>query len=181
MKKWKLLSSKLAFDNKWFKVRQDTVEIPNGNVIDDYFVWLEGRIVLVVPVTNTNELILVKQYKHAYGNFVLEFPAGYVNDDEDITLAAQRELQEETGYTSDNFTHLTLLTNLPTKVVGSLDIYLAKNVKKTHDTSFDENEEIEVLIKPYNEVLQMIYNEEIIVSGTIAAAFLAAKHLGLEI
>lgn len=74
MKKWKQISSKIAFDNPWFKVRQDTVEIPNGQIIDDYFVWLEGRIVLVVPVTTNNEFILVKQYKHAFGDFVIEFP-----------------------------------------------------------------------------------------------------------
>lgn len=69
----------------------------------------------------------------------------------------------------------------PTKVVGSLNVYLAENAEKRHDTNFDENEEIEVLVKPYKDVLRMITNGEIIVSGTIAAAFLACKQLNLEI
>ena len=181
MKKWKQISSKLAFDNPWFKIRQDKVEMQNGRVIDDYFVWLEGHIVLVVPVTKNNEFILVKQYKHAYGDFVIEFPAGYVNENEDTTVAAKRELQEETGYTSKNFTLIRTLTNFPTKVVGNLNVYLAKDVEKTHDTAFDENEEIEVIVKPYNEVLKMIFDGEIIVSGTIASVFLACKQLCLEI
>lgn len=96
-------------------------------------------------------------------------------------IAAQRELREETGYASNEITLLQTLTNLPTKVVGSLHVYLAKDVAKIHDTSFDENEEIEVLVKPYKEVIKMITNGEIIVSGTIASAFLACKKLNWEI
>ncbi len=181
MKKWKLISSKIAFGNPWLKVRQDTVEISNGKVINDYFVWIEGQIVLTVPVTKNNEFILVRQYKHGYGDYIVEFPAGYVNKNEEITIAAQRELREETGYTSKNITHLKSFINHPAKVVGTLNVYLARDVNKTHNTEFDENEDIEVIVKPYKDVLRMIYNGEIIVSGTIAAAFLACRELNLEI
>ncbi len=180
MKKWKLISSKIAFDNPWLEVRQDTVEISNGKVIDDYFVWIEGQIVLIVPVTKNNEFVLVRQYKHGYGDYVIEFPAGYVNKNENISIAAQRELREETGYTSKNVTLLRTLINHPAKVAGTLSVYLAKDAEKTHDTSFDDNEDIEVIVKPYKEVLQMIKNGEIIVSGTIAAAFLTCQELNLE-
>jgi ADP-ribose pyrophosphatase len=181
MKKWKTISSKIAFDNPWFKVRQDQVELPNGKILDDYLVWLEGEIVLVVPVTQNNEFVLVKQYKHAYGDIVIEFPAGYVNEHENILSAAQRELREETGYGSDDFILVKTLTNLPTKVVGSLNVYVAKDVKRNHATAFDHNEDIEILVKSYQEVLEMITKGEIVVSGTIAAAFLACKYLNLEV
>jgi len=51
MKKWELVSSKMAFDHKWFKVRQDTVKLPNGLVIDDFFIWEYGQISMVVALT----------------------------------------------------------------------------------------------------------------------------------
>ena len=82
MEKWKLLFSKLVFNNKWFKVRQDRVELPTGKIIDDYFVWPEGDVAFVAPVTEDNHLILVRQYKHGAGEIMIEFPAGYVDNGE---------------------------------------------------------------------------------------------------
>jgi ADP-ribose pyrophosphatase len=101
MKKWRLRSSTIVFDRRWFRVRQDTVVLPNGRVIDDYFVWPEGDVALVVPVTEQGDVILVRQYKHAAQEIMVEFPAGMLEPDEVPLQGAQRELREETGYVSD--------------------------------------------------------------------------------
>jgi ADP-ribose pyrophosphatase len=181
MQKWKLLHSELAFNHRWFKVRQDKVELPSGKVLDDYFVWPEGDVALVIPVTSNKEFVLVQQYKHAAGHIMIEYPAGMVNKEENPEDAARRELEEETGYSSEKLSFLCKLTNNPTKVVGNIYCYLAEYAVKNKETNFDENEEIEVLVKPYEQVIQMAIEGKMWVSGSVAATFLAAKKLQLSL
>lgn len=180
MKKWKLLGSKIAFDNQWFKVRQDKVKLPGGKVIDDYFVWLEGDIVLVVPVTKDKKIILVKQYKHASGQFMTEYPAGYVDKGETPKQAAKREFLEETGYSGGKWTFLGKMVNNPTKIVGTFYFYLAKDVEKIARGKIrsEDTEEIEVLKLPPKKVLKMVEDGEIWVNSSVAATHLAFKKLG---
>ena len=170
----------MAFDHTFMKVRQETVELPNGHVIEDYFIWEEGTVALVVPVTKDGKFVLVKQYKHAAGEVMLEFPAGMANLNEDPKDAAQRELVEETGYTSPELQSLAELTNNPTKVDGKVCIYLAENAAKTADQDFDENENIEVVLMDHQELLSAITTGKIKVTGSVSAAFLALKKLELK-
>lgn len=83
-KKWKKISSEMALDEKWFRVRKDVVELPNGTVLNDYFLWLSGDVSSVVPVTQNNEFIFVKQYKYGSDEEMIEFPAGFVEEKEDF-------------------------------------------------------------------------------------------------
>lgn len=180
MKKWKKLDSKIAFDNKWFKVRQDKVKLPDGKIIDDYYVWLEGDLSLIVPVTKGKQIILVKQYKHASGQIMIEYPAGYVDEGETPEQAAKRELLEETGFSSSKFTLLGKLTNNPTKTVGNIYLYLAEDVEevaKKGEVHSEDTEEIELLILPPKEVLKMVESGEIWVTSSVAATYLASKKI----
>lgn len=163
------------------KIRQDVVELPNGKILDDYFLYEEGDVAMVVPVTEKGEFVLVKQYKHASDDIMIEFPAGYVDEGEKPQEAAIRELKEETGYSGNEITPLTQLINAPTKVVSNIYIYLALNVKQTHDPrrNQDENEEIELLILPFKKVQEMIRRGKIKVSATVAAFYLVSEKLGL--
>ena len=178
MKKWKLLDSKMAFDNRWFKVRQDKVKLPNRKIIDDYFVWLKGDVAMMVPVTDKGELIFVKQYKHAARKIMIECPAGFIDEGEKPLEAAKRELMEEIGYRAD-FSLIARAEDEPTKAEGVIYIYLAQNLKPVKRTSSDDNEEIEILKIPFKKALAMIDKGEIWANETIAATFLALKKLGV--
>lgn len=177
LKKWKTLSKKYAFEHKWFKVIQETVERDDGVVIDDYFMWENTDVVVVVAETNEGKLVLVKQYKHGVQDIMIEFAAGAIDQGEDQLEASKRELREEAGYTSDYWKKLGNLYNDPTKVRGKIEVFLALDAKKTHNQSFDENENIEVLLKSPEEIEKMIENGEIWVSGAIAAFYLAKQKL----
>lgn len=177
MKKWRLLDSKLAFDNKWFRVRQDVVRLPSGKTLDDYFVWLRGDVSLIVAVTPAKELVLVKQYKHGVGDIIIEHPAGFVDEHETPEEAAKRELLEETGYSAPEFKLIAKFSEAPAKEVGRTFVFLAKNARKLSAPSPDENEEIEVVTYSVQELLKMIERGEIIASPTIAATFIAANLL----
>ena len=102
-KHWKVLKSELVFDEKWYKLRRDEVELPNGKVMDDYYVSVRPDVVLSFPVTEDGDVIFVRQYKHAAADVFIELPGGVIDDHESNPKeAAKRELLEETGYTSDD-------------------------------------------------------------------------------
>ncbi|HPN54787.1 MAG TPA: NUDIX hydrolase [Candidatus Moranbacteria bacterium] len=177
MQKWKTISSKMAFNHKWFKLRQDKVELPNGKILDEYFLWLKGYVALIVPITEDGKFVLVRQYKHGADEIIIEFPAGFIDGDETPEEAAQRELQEETGYSSDNLQLLSTAFADPTKAIGKIYIYLAKNAVRNKAIKLDETEDIEVLVKSEEEVLEMITKGEICVNDSVAGFFLALEAL----
>jgi 8-oxo-dGTP pyrophosphatase MutT (NUDIX family) len=178
MNKWKLLGSSVALDNKWFRVRKDKVKLPNGKVLDDFYIWENPDVALVVPVTEDNKLILVKQYKHGSGEIMIEFPAGYVDDNEKNIETAKRELEEETGFVAKKIELLKKIIHHPTKETGNSYIYLARVGNEKVRQRFDENEEIEVLEVSIREVLDMIHDGTIWATGTVLAAYLALEKLG---
>ena len=97
IKKWQKIKSEIVFNHKWFKLRQDTVMLPDGKIIDDYIVSERPDVVLIFPITSENNVIMVEQYKHAAEEIMLEFPGGFFNSEEESPqAAAQRELLEET-------------------------------------------------------------------------------------
>ncbi|MDP2873906.1 MAG: NUDIX hydrolase [bacterium] len=179
MQKWKTLESGMALDNRWFKVRRDKVELPNGKILDDYFVWESGNVAMVVPITQDNKLVFVRQYKHGVAEVMIEYPAGYVDKMEDPAQGAKRELAEETGYVAQEVIPLAKVVHNPTKETGCLFIYLAKVSNKQSQKNLDVSEEIEVLELPIRDVLEMIADGRIWVAGTIAGTYLALAKLGL--
>jgi len=181
LKKWQIIKSELVFHNRWCQVRQDVVKLSSGQVIDDYFVNIRPEIVLVVPVTGDNQLVFVRQYRHGVKEILLEFPAGAVDAGEDnITEAARREFEEETGYQSDSLIPLGVLYDNPVKDTNRIHIFLALNAISTGQQKLatgqqklDVTEEIEVILRP----LQEINPQEITVSGSLAAFYLARDFL----
>ncbi|WP_347158500.1 NUDIX hydrolase [Pontibacter chitinilyticus] len=177
---WKVLKSELVFNEPWYKLRRDHVELPNGMVLDDYYVSVRPNVVLTFPLTSNNEVILVRQYKHAAAGIFTELPGGVIDAGEtDPEAAAKRELQEETGYTSDNMELLLKVTDNPTKDTNRIYFFLARNARKVSEQDLDATENIEVLNVPVQQVSAMVLNGEISVSGSVALCLLALRKLGI--
>ncbi|MGF1675823.1 MAG: NUDIX hydrolase [Rivularia sp. (in: cyanobacteria)] len=173
LNKWKILQSNMALNHPWCKVRRDEVELPNGQVIDDYFVYLKPDVAIILPITSNQEVVFVKQYRHAIGDFFLELPAGGFNPEtESGEVAAVRELEEETGYIAEQIKKIATFYDKPSKDTNQLHLYVAENVVKTGKIKFDITEEIEVILIPIDAVLEKIIKGEISVAGTVAALFL---------
>lgn len=180
IKKWKILRSRLVFNNPWCKVRQDEIELPNGETISDFFVNIRPDIALVFPITKNQEIVFVRQYRHGIGEILLELPAGAFDPaSESAESAAAREFTEETGYVSDSIVKLATLYDNPVKDTNKIHIFLAKDAEKSRQQILDITEDIEVVLVPVSEVMQKILAGEICVSGSVAAVFLGWQFLGI--
>ncbi len=178
LKKWKLLQSQLVINNKWCQVRQDEVELPNGTIIDDFFINIRPDIALVFPITAQQEIIFVEQYRHGVGKVLLELPAGsFYPDKESAEVAAARELSEESGYVAEKLIKLATLYDNPVKDTNCIHLFIAKNVIKSQERKLDITEDIEVVLIHISEVMNKVLRGEICVSGTVAAIFLGLEFL----
>jgi ADP-ribose pyrophosphatase len=178
LKKWKILQSKMVLDHHWCQVRQDEIELPNGQIIDDFFVIVRPEIALILSITNQQEIVFVRQYRHGVGEILLELPAGSFDaTKEDAAIAAVRELQEETGYFAQKVTKLATLYDNPVKDTNKIHLFLAENVTKSGGQNLDITEEIEVILIPVESVLDKVAQGEISVTGTITALFLGLKFI----
>lgn len=174
LKKWQILTSKMVINQPMCQVRQDEIKLPNGEIINDYFVNIKPDIAIILPITENEEIVFVRQYRHAVGDFFIELPAGKFDPmQEDAKTAAIRELREETGYLATNVQNIGILHDKPSKDTNKIHLFLAENVIKIGEQeNLDITEEIEVLLIPKNAVLDKILQGEISVAGTVAAIFL---------
>ncbi|BAY22107.1 NUDIX hydrolase [Calothrix sp. NIES-2100] len=178
LKKWTILKSKMVLDHPWCQVRQDEIELPNGKIIDDYFVNLKPEVALILPITLNQEIVFVRQYRHAVGEFFIELPAGSFDpQQESAEVAAVRELAEETGYITQQVRKIATLYDKPSKDTNQIHLFLAENVIKAKEQQLDITEEIEVILIPVKSVLEKITQGEIAVAGTVAALLLGLKFL----
>jgi ADP-ribose pyrophosphatase len=168
MDKFERLDRKLVAHGAIIDYYHDTVKVPNGNIVTWDFIGHQGA-AAVVPVREDGKLLMVRQYRNALDRETLEIPAGGLNGaDEPTQVAAARELEEETGFSSAD---LSLLITIRTTVAfcnEKIDIYVAHNLKKSHQ-HLDEDEFIHVEAYTVDELCEMIYSGKIEDSKTVAA------------
>src|SRR5574344_1974636 len=106
MEKYQRLNRELVYEGSIINMYKDTIAVPNGNIAKWDFIGHHGA-AAVLPVTNDGKLLLVKQWRNALDRFTIEIPAGGLESpDEPMIECASRELEEETGYKSENLEFL---------------------------------------------------------------------------
>lgn len=170
---WKFIDRKKVYDSKFVKVYEDTVELPNGKVLDDYTVIEKPSIVMIVATDKNNNVVILNEYKYAAGDTLLSLPAGHKKEDEEPVDAAKRELLEETGFSTNEIEEIGILHDYPTKDLHKVYVVRAKNVRKTNETSHEETEIIKYKLVSLEELKQQIKNKEWKASSALASITLS--------
>ena len=157
---WNVISQKKLVDSQWYKLNIETVRLPSGKVLDDYYVREGMNAVLIVPRTHEGKVLLVRQYKHGAQQSVIEFPAGKI---------------DAGGGTSSLFVEGPTFFEDPTNSRVKIAIVFANNVTIKHRQHLDDNEDIEVIQPTTDELRTMLMNNELSVAASVAAGWMALE------
>jgi ADP-ribose pyrophosphatase len=158
---WKKLSSRYIHKGLWATLRSDRCQMPNGHIVEEYYVLEYNNWVNAVAITEDNKVLMVHQYRHAAGIVSLEIPGGVIDDGETPEQAIRRELLEETGYQFDDFELLCTVYANPSTANNHTYCYLARNGKKVQEQSLDDQEEIIVEQYTIAAVKQLLADNKI--------------------
>ncbi|MBL7796445.1 MAG: NUDIX hydrolase [Saprospiraceae bacterium] len=155
--KWLIEDSRYVYDRKpYMTLREDSVRLPNGARIPDYFVFEYPDWVSVLAVTTERQFVLIRQYRHGIGQVHFELPAGVVDPGEPLLESARRELLEETGYGGGDWQLLLRACANPGTHTNWCHIFLATGVERLETQQLDHTEEISVHLLAPDEVLAML-------------------------
>lgn len=170
----KFLKREQIYDGRVLNVVCDTVRLPDGKEATRELCLHIGA-VAVLPLLSDKTVILEKQYRHAHGRVMLEIPAGKLNfKDEDRLKAAKRELREETGAVAKKWTELGMLIPTPAIVNEKIWMFLAEDIEFT-DTELDDDEFIDVVRIPLDELCKMVMRGEVADAKTQICALKVAE------
>lgn len=158
---WKTLKSEYLFRRPWLTVRCDEVQLPNGKVNPEFYVLEYPSWVNIIAIDENGDFVMIRQFRYGLGDTRFELVAGVVEAGEDTLHAAKRELEEETGYTGGEWSHICTISGNPSTTNNLTYCYLAKGVKRTAAQHLDETEDVEVHILKREEVLDLMLNDEI--------------------
>lgn len=163
----KTLSSEYIYKGRIIKLKKDEVLLPNGKTASREVAELVPA-VAVLPITNDNKVIMVKQYRYAYKEDLCEIPAGKMEVGETPLEAANRELSEEINFKSNNIISLGQIYPAPGALNEVMHLFYAKNLIECK-ADLDEDEFIDIEYIDLDELVSKILKGEIKDAKTIAA------------
>lgn len=159
---------KLQYKGAIIDIYKDFITTPEGNHVEWDFIGHKGA-AAVLPVMDDGSILMVRQWRNAVDRFSLEIPAGGLDGADEPTIkCAARELEEETGYKSDDMEFLQTIIPAIAYSQEKIDIYVAKNLKPSKQ-HLDPDEYINVEQYRIEELVKMVENNEIQDSKTAAA------------
>ena len=163
----KLIDSMNIFKGRILRLHVDEVELPDGKHSSREIIEHSGAVV-IIPVLDNGNIILVKQYRHAVGKFLLELPAGKIEkDDGALAECAKRELLEETNYSAESFEKIIEFYSSPGILTEKMHLFIAKGLKPEKHDRCDFDEFISRAEYSLSEILDMILKNEITDAKTI--------------
>ncbi|MFO7888650.1 MAG: NUDIX hydrolase [Eubacteriales bacterium] len=171
----KTIKEKSIYKGKILELKVLDVELPDKKTSKREIV-LNADAVVVIAFDDNNNLYFVKQYRKAIEDYLLELPAGKIDPGESPEISAKRELAEEIGYTAEKMDFLFSIYSSPGFSKEKIHVYKASNLIKK-DVDCDDDEFIEIVKIPYEEVLQQIKSKKIEDSKTVSAVLFYSQFI----
>ena len=172
------LNRELAYTGVILKIYRDRV-VANGIEETYDFIHHDGA-AAVLPITKAGKILMVRQYRNALNRFTLELPAGKVDAPEEPRIeCAYRELEEETGFRTENLEYLMTLNTTVAFCDEAIDVFIARDLIPSRQT-LDEDESIDVEEWEIRDLLELIYTGKMTDSKTVAAVLAYAQREGIR-
>lgn len=169
------IESEILLQGRAFKIRRDTLKTPDGrttklDIVD------HGGSVVILPIDEQNNLLFVRQYRHAAGGDLLELPAGTRDEEEPYETCAAREIREETGMEAGNLQKVGAFYLAPGYSTEFMAVFLATGLKE-NPLEADEDEFLQLERIPLKRAIEMAEQGEVLDAKSLAALLLARPHL----
>ena len=184
---WKPVSVEHIVRDEWIDFRKVRYRYPDGREFGPFYQYSRKSYSVIVPVLPDGRFLCVRQFRQGIGETTTEFPAGGIEADgseygqvtrEDALAAAKRELKEETGYESDEWTHLITIPSNATIADNYAHVFLARNCRKVSGLHLDVTEDLEPVIVTKEEIETMISEGRFQQMGHVMAYLLAVRKAG---
>lgn len=167
----KIIDRKTVFQSRYFKVEKATIERDGKTFTKD--ILSRTSSVIILPINENDEIVLVSQYRDSHQKFLLETVAGHIEDGDSPLESAKKELEEETGFSAKTWRHISSIYT-SANIQDEVHIFYATNLTEGKQ-NFDEDEDIEIVKVPFSKALEKINTGEINVSSNIVAILLLDK------
>ena len=153
--KWESLSKELILDKKpWFEVFNESVCLPDGEVISEYYGIEMPHYTSVFAVTEDQKIMVLRSYCHGIGEVTLSMPGGMIEEGESPLEGIQREFIEETGYVAKEWKPLGTFVGNSTRGCGTYHMFFATGAYSVQEPDSGDLEELELLLWKQQEVEQ---------------------------
>lgn len=158
---WERLDSTIAYTCPGFEIRHDDVRLPDGTETDfDYLTEVES--VVILPFTTDGDVVLIEEWRQAVDRINRGLPAGGIEpEDDDLAVAARRELTEETGYEADRIERLISVEPVNGIADSVHHYFVASNCEPTGEQNLDFNESIRTETMAYEELVDAVRGDRI--------------------
>lgn len=161
----------------WYRIEEQRIELPDGRVIDDFPRMDLRDYAIVVALTPARELLTHRMYRHGVGRVTLDLVAGLIEDGEEPLLAAQRELREETGYESGDWSALGSYVVNSNYGCGRMHAFVARDARRVTQPNSGDLEEMELVLRPFTVAVEDLRAGRFELLSAAAALALALVHL----
>ena len=176
---WKTIKSEELLHDYHVSVHKNKVQLPDGAVINDFYTVTIPDAAMVAAITPEGKILLKTEFRYAIGEEVIECPAGMFEKNEtDPLTVAKRELLEETGYESSDWTYLGSTLESTSKLTNRMHLFLAKDCVQTNRQHLDANEHLTVTEVYLDTAVGMVMNGTINANSTAHLILKVARMLG---
>lgn len=172
------VAGEVVYEGHFLKVQRDSVKLPGEKFAVREYIKHPGAVV-ILPLFDDGSVLLERQFRYPLNRVFIEFPAGKIDIGEDPLICAQRELQEETGYTATNWQYICTIHNAIAYSDEHLDIYLARGLIPGK-SNLDDGELLDIFIAPMSDLLAWVREGKITDVKSIIGAFWLEKITAIE-